>query len=320
MLLRQTTIKGGRLYNLLTHLGRRSLNNNATNSRQKSLLFVLRNNNNSRLISVPIVQQQQQQYGGQGGNYSYKSNQAAITTAAAFAASTAAIITAASSTDEDDPTNRNLTSAQKIFANSNSNNSNICHCEEATTNPKQQTTNEITATSSTSSNNEEEDNLPTYTMSQVSNYNGQLSPTNPNKRIWMSYGGMVYDVTEFIANHPGGSEKILMGAGGAIEPYWYCEFDCCVVGVVVCYMLFRGWKVGVVGDVVFSCSLQFRCHLIVMYTMFFISRRSPLSQSLSHSTNNKHSIPTTLCIRPTNDPPFQNAHWETPPIRSRTYR
>ncbi len=30
-------------------------------------------------------------------------------------------------------------------------------------------------------------------------------------------------MTEFIANHPGGSEKILMGAGGAIERYWYCE-------------------------------------------------------------------------------------------------
>lgn len=228
MLLRQTTIKGGRQYNLLTHLGRRSLNNNATNSRQKSsLLFVLRNNNNS-LISAPIVQQQQQQYGGQGGNYSYKSNQAAIMTAAV--ASTAAMATAASST-EDDLTNRNLKSTQKIFANNT--NSNICHCEEATTNPKQETTNEITATSTNSSNNnnEEEDNLPTYTMSQVSNYNGQLSPTNPNKRIWMSYGGMVYDVTEFIANHPGGSEKILMGAGGPVEPYWYCEFDCCVVGL-----------------------------------------------------------------------------------------
>jgi hypothetical protein len=92
----------------------------------------------------------------------------------------------------------------------------------------------ITATSpiSTSSNNstnnkdddEEEDNLPIYTMSTVSQYNGQPSQSNPNKRIWMTYGGYVYDVTEFIVNHPGGSEKIMMGAGGAIEPYWYCEY------------------------------------------------------------------------------------------------
>ena len=29
----------------------------------------------------------------------------------------------------------------------------------------------------------------------------------------------VYDVTEFVAQHPGG-EKILIGAGGPIEPFW----------------------------------------------------------------------------------------------------
>ncbi len=33
------------------------------------------------------------------------------------------------------------------------------------------------------------------------------------KPIWMSYGGMVYDVTDFIHNHPGGSERILLAAG-----------------------------------------------------------------------------------------------------------
>ena len=29
----------------------------------------------------------------------------------------------------------------------------------------------------------------------------------------------VYDVTEFIAEHPGG-DKLLIGAGGPIEPFW----------------------------------------------------------------------------------------------------
>jgi cytochrome b involved in lipid metabolism len=33
----------------------------------------------------------------------------------------------------------------------------------------------------------------------------------------------VYDVTDFVANHPGGQEKILLAAGGAIEPYWHCK-------------------------------------------------------------------------------------------------
>ena len=134
---------------------------------------------------------------------------------------------AASSRNDDDSTIA-FNSTQFCSSNNISSSSkNICHCEAATTNKESQSA-KLTATSSTTpyNNNEDdnEDNLPTYTMSQVANFNGQLSPSNPNKRIWMSYGGLVYDVTEFVANHPGGSEKILMGAGGAIEPYWYCEF------------------------------------------------------------------------------------------------
>ena len=29
----------------------------------------------------------------------------------------------------------------------------------------------------------------------------------------------VYDVTDFVSQHPGG-EKLLIGAGGPIEPFW----------------------------------------------------------------------------------------------------
>jgi hypothetical protein len=66
------------------------------------------------------------------------------------------------------------------------------------------------------SNEEKQDDLPTYTMAQVSENNGE----GPGKRVWMTYGGCVYDVTDFIANHPGGSQKILLAAGGPIEPHW----------------------------------------------------------------------------------------------------
>lgn len=31
----------------------------------------------------------------------------------------------------------------------------------------------------------------------------------------------MYDVTNFIPNHPGGSEKILLAAGGPVEPHWH---------------------------------------------------------------------------------------------------
>mmetsp|Transcript_12375 Transcript_12375/g.35909 ORF Transcript_12375/g.35909 Transcript_12375/m.35909 type:complete len:171 (-) Transcript_12375:190-702(-) len=53
-----------------------------------------------------------------------------------------------------------------------------------------------------------QNNYPTYTMEEVSQNDG-----TDGKPIWMTYGGVVYDVTKFIANHPGGSEKIMMAAG-----------------------------------------------------------------------------------------------------------
>jgi predicted heme/steroid binding protein len=50
--------------------------------------------------------------------------------------------------------------------------------------------------------------FPEYTSDQVAEKDGE-----DGKPVWMSYGGIVYDVTDFILNHPGGSEKIMMAAG-----------------------------------------------------------------------------------------------------------
>lgn len=47
-----------------------------------------------------------------------------------------------------------------------------------------------------------------YISDQVAENNGENG-----KPIWMSYGGIVYDVTDFIHNHPGGSERIMLAAG-----------------------------------------------------------------------------------------------------------
>jgi len=52
------------------------------------------------------------------------------------------------------------------------------------------------------------DTLPTYTSEFVAEHNGE-----DGTRIWMTYGGVVYDVTDFIPNHPGGSQQILKAAG-----------------------------------------------------------------------------------------------------------
>ena len=62
------------------------------------------------------------------------------------------------------------------------------------------------------------DHLPEYTLEQVAQNNGENG--NP---IWVSYGGMVYDVTGFIANHPGGSEKIMQAAGNV--SVLKCSYD-----------------------------------------------------------------------------------------------
>jgi sulfite oxidase len=38
--------------------------------------------------------------------------------------------------------------------------------------------------------------------------------------IWVIYKDGVYDITKFVANHPGGQDKIMLAAGGDIAPFW----------------------------------------------------------------------------------------------------
>jgi cytochrome b involved in lipid metabolism len=52
------------------------------------------------------------------------------------------------------------------------------------------------------------DDLPEFSLDDVGKNNGENGAP-----VWMTYGGMVYDVTQFVANHPGGHEKILQAAG-----------------------------------------------------------------------------------------------------------
>eukprot|EP01125_Pyxidicula_operculata_P014122 TRINITY_DN468_c2_g1_i2.p1 TRINITY_DN468_c2_g1~~TRINITY_DN468_c2_g1_i2.p1 ORF type:complete len:553 (+),score=117.92 TRINITY_DN468_c2_g1_i2:2064-3722(+) len=55
--------------------------------------------------------------------------------------------------------------------------------------------------------------LPSFTRADVKSHKTK------DNRIWVTFRDGVYDVTEFVEIHPGG-EKILMGAGGAIDPFW----------------------------------------------------------------------------------------------------
>ncbi|CAM9951043.1 unnamed protein product, partial [Phaeothamnion confervicola] len=38
--------------------------------------------------------------------------------------------------------------------------------------------------------------------------------------VWVTHGNGVYDITDFMAGHPGGRQRIMMAAGGSIEPFW----------------------------------------------------------------------------------------------------
>lgn len=60
----------------------------------------------------------------------------------------------------------------------------------------------------------EEDGLPVYRKTDLQKHK------KAEDRIWVSYKDSVYDITDFIKNHPGGSEKILMAAGGPLEQFY----------------------------------------------------------------------------------------------------
>ena len=55
--------------------------------------------------------------------------------------------------------------------------------------------------------------LPSFSRKQVSEH------ADKNKSVWVTYKEGVYDVTDFVSKHPGG-EKILLGAGKAVDPFW----------------------------------------------------------------------------------------------------
>lgn len=57
-------------------------------------------------------------------------------------------------------------------------------------------------------------NLPTLSAAEVRQHNGSTKD-----KIYVGYGSGVYDVTDFVAIHPGG-DYILRAAGGPLEPHW----------------------------------------------------------------------------------------------------
>ncbi|KAH0629280.1 hypothetical protein JD844_011225 [Phrynosoma platyrhinos] len=56
--------------------------------------------------------------------------------------------------------------------------------------------------------------FPTFTRQEVACHHSEAN------RVWVTYGSDVFDITDFIEQHPGGKSKILLAAGGALEPFW----------------------------------------------------------------------------------------------------
>ncbi|XP_057556718.1 sulfite oxidase, mitochondrial isoform X2 [Hippopotamus amphibius kiboko] len=46
------------------------------------------------------------------------------------------------------------------------------------------------------------------------------SHSSPEAGIWVTFGSEVFDVTEFVDLHPGGPSKLMLAAGGPLEPFW----------------------------------------------------------------------------------------------------
>lgn len=57
--------------------------------------------------------------------------------------------------------------------------------------------------------------LPEYSREEVSKHTSKASGG-----IWVIFQSGVYDITEFIEQHPGGRDKIILAAGGSVEPFW----------------------------------------------------------------------------------------------------
>uniref|UniRef100_A0A8C5MLY3 Sulfite oxidase, mitochondrial n=1 Tax=Leptobrachium leishanense TaxID=445787 RepID=A0A8C5MLY3_9ANUR len=55
--------------------------------------------------------------------------------------------------------------------------------------------------------------FPQYTRADVKQHASLAD------RVWVTYAGEVFDITEFVELHPGGN-RIMLAAGGALEPFW----------------------------------------------------------------------------------------------------
>lgn len=63
--------------------------------------------------------------------------------------------------------------------------------------------------------------LKNFTREEVQRHRGGANKGDGGDgRIFVTYRCGVYDVTSFLAQHPGGAKRLMLAAGGDIEPFW----------------------------------------------------------------------------------------------------
>lgn len=60
---------------------------------------------------------------------------------------------------------------------------------------------------------EKSPSYPIYTLEEVSKH------CSKEDRVWVTFKDRVYDITDFVDDHPGG-DIIMMAAGNALDPFW----------------------------------------------------------------------------------------------------
>lgn len=85
-----------------------------------------------------------------------------------------------------------------------------------------------------------------FTREEVAEHNAR------DKRVWVTYKDGVYDVTDFLDMHPGGAQRLMLAAGGAIDPFWamYAQHNTDEVR-----QLLDGYRI---GNLVRCCSFCWR--------------------------------------------------------------
>lgn len=56
--------------------------------------------------------------------------------------------------------------------------------------------------------------LPSFSKDEVAKHNSKQTG------IWVTYKDGVYDVSKWVDIHPGGSSRLMLAAGGPIDPFW----------------------------------------------------------------------------------------------------